>query len=126
MDMWLGTFAPPLELQRECEPSWNKRWKKGASLTRVHAVSCERWCTDDYCPPPSGIRKMFAYAVRRPASLRALVEIGGNEWLVHAITTEQGGTTSLRADITDDQWASMLSHPSLLDLRTKQLWLGSR
>ena len=67
---------------------------------------------------------MFAYAVGWPACLRALVEIGGNEWLVHAITTEQGGTTSLRADITDDQWASMLSHPSLLDLRTKQLWLG--
>ena len=63
----------------------------------------------------------------RPASLHALVEIGGsNEWLVHAITTEQGGTTRLRAHITDEHWASLLSHPSFLDLRTKQLWLGSR
>ena len=69
---------------------------------------------------------MFYVAVEQPASLRALVEIGGNEWLVHAITTEQGGTTHLRANITDEDWASLLSHPSLLDLRTKQLWLGSR
>ena len=69
---------------------------------------------------------MFAYAVGRPACLRALVEIGGNEWLGHAITTEQGGTTRLRAHITDEHWTSLLSHPSLLDLRTKQLWLGSR
>ena len=69
---------------------------------------------------------MFGCAVGRPACLRALVEIGGNEWLVHAITTEQRGTTRLRADITDGHWASLLSHPSLLDLRTKQLWLGSR
>ena len=69
---------------------------------------------------------MFAYAVGRPACLRALVEIGGNEWLGHAITTEQGGTTRIRADITDEHWTSLLSHPSLLDLRTKQLWLGSR
>ena len=69
---------------------------------------------------------MFYVAVEQPASLRALVEIGGNEWLVHAITTEQGGTSSIRADITDEHWTSLLSHPSLLDLRTKQLWLGSR
>ena len=69
---------------------------------------------------------MFAYAVGRPACLRAIVEIGGNEWLVHAITTEQAGTTRLRAGLTDDHWASLLSHPSFLDLRTKQLWLGSR
>ena len=69
---------------------------------------------------------MFAYAVGWPACLRALVEIGGNEWLVHAITTEQGGTTRIRDGLTDDHWTSLLSHPSLLDLRTKQLWLGSR
>ena len=69
---------------------------------------------------------MFAYAVEQPACLCALVEIGGNKWLWHAITTEQGGTTRLRDDMTDEHWASLLSHPSLLDLRTKQLWLGSR
>ena len=27
MDVRLGTFVPPLALQRECEPSWNEKWK---------------------------------------------------------------------------------------------------
>ena len=66
---------------------------------------------------------MFQFAARRPTSLRALVQIGGNEWLAHAVRAATAELQSL--DLLDEEiWASLLSHPSLLDLRTKQLWLG--
>ena len=70
---------------------------------------------------------MFAAAAMHPLCLQALVEIGGNEWLVEVVTITSpipAATTRLRAGITDDHWSSLLGHPSLLDLRTKQLWLG--
>ena len=72
--------------------------------------------------------RIFLAAAAHPICLQALVEIGGNEWLVHAVTVKDGEAepTRLMEHVTDAHWTSLLSHPSLLDLRTKQLWLGRK
>eukprot|EP01052_Picozoa_sp_SAG31_P024215 SAG31_NODE_2044_length_6580_cov_2.757445_7_plen_769_part_00 len=73
-----------------------------------------------------GMLAMFDDAARHPECLRALVEIGGgNEWLVHAVQERTGRHQRIGA-VTQPQWSTLLSNPSLLDLRTKQLWLAHR
>eukprot|EP01051_Picozoa_sp_SAG22_P011672 SAG22_NODE_1145_length_5374_cov_15.659526_5_plen_100_part_00 len=71
-------------------------------------------------------QKMLLSATTNPECLRALVEIGGgNAWLVDAVQHYTGEHQHMDI-ILQEKWSSLLSHPSLLDLQTKQLWLGHR